>query len=183
VAGAERADSWATDAHKWLNVPYDCGLAIVADPGALTAALGLSAAYLPASAARDALSLVPEASRRARVLPVYAALRSLGRRGLAAQLDRCCALARRAAAGLAEGGCAGILNEVTLNQVLFRAPGADAAGVVRRVQEDGTCWLGGTSWQGEPAIRLSVSGWPTTEPDIDRSVAAIRTAIVAARAG
>jgi glutamate/tyrosine decarboxylase-like PLP-dependent enzyme len=180
LAGAELADSWATDAHKWLNVPYDCGLAIVADPGKLTAALGLSAAYLPSSAARDAGNLVPEASRRARALPVYAALRALGRRGLAAQVDRCCALARRAADGLADGGAAELLNDVTLNQVLFRVPGASADDVIQRVQQDGTCWLGGTAWQGAKAIRLSVSGWPTTEADIDRSVAAIRAAITAA---
>ena len=183
LAGAELADSWATDAHKWLNVPYDCGLAIVADPARLTAALGLQAAYLPASAARDALNLVPEASRRARVLPVYAALRALGRRGLAAQVDRCCALARRAAAGLAEGGAAEVLNDITLNQVLFRVPGASADDVIQDVQRDGTCWLGGTTWQGGKAIRLSVSGWSTTEADIDRSVAAIRAAIEARRTG
>ena len=180
VAGAELADSWATDAHKWLNVPYDCGLAIVADPRKLTAALGLSAAYLPASTARDAGDLVPEASRRARALPVYAALRALGRRGLATQVDRCCALARRAADGLADGGAAEVLNDVTLNQVLFRVPGASADDVIQRVRHDGTCWLGGTAWQGVKAIRLSVSGWPTTEADIDRSVAAICAAITAA---
>jgi glutamate/tyrosine decarboxylase-like PLP-dependent enzyme len=183
ASGIERADSWATDAHKWLNVPYDCALAIVADPARLTAALGLQAAYVPASAARDALNLVPEFSRRARALPVYAALRALGRRGLAAQVDRCCALARRAAAGLADGGTAEVLNDVTLNQVLFRVPGVSEDDVIQQVQRDGTCWLGGTAWQGAKAIRFSVSGWSTTEADIDRSVAAIRAAIEARRTG
>jgi glutamate/tyrosine decarboxylase-like PLP-dependent enzyme len=183
LAGAELADSWGTDAHKWLNVPYDCALAIVADPARLTAALGLQAAYVPASAARDALNLVPEFSRRARALPVYAALRALGRRGLAAQVDRCCALARRAAAGLADGGTAEVLNDVTLNQVLFRVPGVSEDDVIQQVQRDGTCWLGGTAWQGAKAIRFSVSGWSTTEADIDRSVAAIRAAIEARRTG
>jgi glutamate/tyrosine decarboxylase-like PLP-dependent enzyme len=113
---------------------------------------------------------------------VYAALRALGRRGLAAQVDRCCALARRAAAGLA-GDAAEVLNDVTLNQVLFRTPGASADDVIEDVQRDGTCWLGGTTWQGAKAIRLSVSGWSTTEADIDRSVVAIRAAAEARRAG
>ncbi len=181
VAGAELADSWAADAHKWLNVPYDCGLAIVRDPAALGAALGKNAAYLPASDVRDPFNFTPEASRRARALPVYAALRSLGRRGVAELIDRCCALARLAAAELASGGTAELLNDVVLNQVLFRVPGVDPAPVLERVQRDGTCWLGGTSWHGEPAIRFSVSNWSTTEDDIRRSAAAIQAAIRAAR--
>src|SRR6266849_2041769 len=181
VAGAELADSWAADAHKWLNVPYDCGLAIVRDPAALGAAQGKNAAYLPASDVRDPFNFTPEASRRARALPVYAALRSLGRRGVAELIDRCCALARLAAAELANGGTAELLNDVVLNQVLFRVPGVDPAPVLERVQRDGTCWLGGTSWHGEPAIRFSVSNWSTTEDDIRRSAAAIQAAIRAAR--
>ena len=122
TAGVELADSWAADAHKWLNVPYDCGLAIVRDPAALKAALGKNASYLPASAVREPFSFTPEASRRARAIPVYAALRSLGRRGVAELVERCCALARLAAAELARGGAVEVLNDVVLNQVLFRVP-------------------------------------------------------------
>jgi glutamate/tyrosine decarboxylase-like PLP-dependent enzyme len=182
TAGAELADSWASDAHKWLNVPYDCGIAVVRDPAALAAALGRNAAYLPESDARDPFMFTPEASRRARALPVYAALRSLGRRGVAELVERCCALARLAAAELAVGGAVELLNDVVLNQVLFRVPGARPAAVIERVQHDGTCWLGGTSWLGEPAIRFSVSSWSTTEDDIRQSAAAIRAAITAVRA-
>jgi glutamate/tyrosine decarboxylase-like PLP-dependent enzyme len=181
VAGAELAHSWASDAHKWLNVPYDCGLAIVRDPAALAAALGKNAAYLPASDQRDPFTFTPEASRRARALPVYAALRSLGRRGVAELVERCCALARLAAAELGRDGAVVLLNDVVLNQVLFRVPGVSPAAVIDGVQRDGTCWLGGTSWHGEPAIRFSVSNWSTTEDDIRRSAAAIRTVIDAAR--
>jgi glutamate/tyrosine decarboxylase-like PLP-dependent enzyme len=175
AGGVELADSWATDAHKWLNVPYDCGLAIVGDPAALAAALGLSAAYLPGGGGRDSFAYTPEASRRARALPVYAALRSLGRHGLAELVDRCCALARLAAAELARCPSVEVLNEVVLNQVLLRVPDAD--GVIGRVQRDGTCWVGGTTWRGAPAIRFSVSNWSTTEDDIRRSVAAIVAAV------
>jgi glutamate/tyrosine decarboxylase-like PLP-dependent enzyme len=182
TAGAELADSWASDAHKWLNVPYDCGLAIVRDPAALSAALGKNAAYLPASAVRDPFSFTPEASRRARALPVYAALRSLGRRGIAELIERCCALARLAAAELAADGMVELLNDVVLNQVLFRVPGAEPAAVIEQVRRDGTCWLGGTSWQGKPAIRFSVSNWSTTEDDVRQSATAIRAAISASRA-
>lgn len=181
TAGAELADSWASDAHKWLNVPYDCGFAIVRDPAALTAALGKNASYLPASVMRDPFAFTPEASRRARALPVYAALRALGRRGVAELIDRCCALARLAAAELTKDGTAELLNDVVLNQVLFRVPGAQPAAVIERVQRDGTCWLGGTSWHGESAIRFSVSNWSTTEDDIRQSVTAIRAAVNAAR--
>jgi glutamate/tyrosine decarboxylase-like PLP-dependent enzyme len=181
VDGADLADSWAVDAHKWLNVPYDSGVAIVRDPAALTAALSLSAAYLPeAGEARDPLAFTPEASRRARALPVYAALRSLGRHGVADLVDRCCGLARLAAE-LARRPSLEILNEVVLNQVLLRVHGADTAAVIERVQRDGTCWLGGTSWRGAPAIRFSVSNWSTTEDDIRRSVAALVRAVDAVR--
>jgi glutamate/tyrosine decarboxylase-like PLP-dependent enzyme len=177
--GAGAADSWAADAHKWLNVPYDCGLAIVRDQEAMTAALGVTAAYLQESSGRDPMAFTPEASRRARALPVYAALRSLGRRGVAGLVEQCCRLARQAAAELASCANVEILNDVVLNQVLLRVHGADTAAVIDRVQRDGTCWIGGTTWGGEPAIRLSVSNWSTTENDIRRSVAAIIAAIKA----
>lgn len=180
VAGVERADSWALDAHKWLNVPYDCGLAFTAHASAHRAALTTGAAYLIASAARDPLDWTPEASRRARGFTVYAALRSLGRDGVGDLVARCCALARRMAARLqAEPGVT-ILNEIALNQVLVRFTprgGGDADGLTRsviaRVQRDGVCWAGGTTWQGKGAMRISVSGWQTTETDIDRSADAI----------
>ena|SRR6266498_289293 len=180
--GVELADSWATDAHKWLNVPYDCGIAIVRDSSALAAAMGVSAAYLQQSATREPFMFTPEASRRARALPVYAALRSLGRQGVADLVERCCMLARLAAAELSRCGRIEVLNEVVLNQVLFRIDGADAAAVLERVHRDGTCWLGGTQWRGRPAIRMSVSNWSTTKEDITRSVAAIVSAAEAAGA-
>jgi len=175
------ADSWATDAHKWLNVPYDCGIAIVADAAAHRAALTTRADYLVrvGGDTRDPADYAPESSRRARGFPVYAALRSLGRRGVAALVDRCCALAARMAQRLRAAPQVEILNEVVLNQVLvrFRAPGGDAdahtRAVIDRVQRDGTCWLGGTTWRGQAAMRISVSGWSTTEADIDRSADAI----------
>ncbi|HEU5299136.1 MAG TPA: pyridoxal-dependent decarboxylase, partial [bacterium] len=180
VAGVERADSWALDAHKWLNVPYDCGLAFTAHAPAHRAALTTGAPYLIASAARDPLDWTPEASRRARGFTVYAALRSLGRDGVADLVARCCRLARRMAARLqAEPGVT-ILNEIALNQVLVRFTprgGGDADGLTRaviaRVQRDGVCWTGGTTWRGKGAMRISVSGWQTTETDIDRSTDAI----------
>jgi glutamate/tyrosine decarboxylase-like PLP-dependent enzyme len=180
AAGAAEADSWATDGHKWLNVPYDCGMAIVRDPAALTAALGVAAAYLPGSGERDSFAFTPEASRRARALPVYAALRSLGRSGVAELVERCCALARLAASELSRCPSIEVLNDVVLNQVLLRVHGADAAAVIERVQRDGTCWLSGTSWRGEPAIRFSVSNWSTAEGDIRRSAAAIIAAVESA---
>jgi glutamate/tyrosine decarboxylase-like PLP-dependent enzyme len=181
--GADQADSWATDAHKWLNVPYDCGMAIVRDPAALAAALGLTAAYLQDPGGRDSFAFTPEASRRARALPVYAALRSLGRGGVAELVERCCALARLAARELSRCASVEVLNDVVLNQVLLRVHGADTAAVIERVRRDGTCWLGGTSWRGEPAIRFSVSNWSTTEDDIRRSAAAIIRAVEPGRAG
>ena len=171
VAGAERADSWAADAHKWLNVPYDCGLAIVADAAAHRAATGVSAAYLLASEHRDNFEYVPEASRRARGFSVYAALRHLGRKGVAELVDRCCELAARCADQLRAAGVE-VLNDVVLNQVLVSF-GERTPEVIAAVQRDGTCWLGGTVWRGAPAMRISVSNWSTSEADIDRSVAAI----------
>lgn len=176
VDGAELADSWAVDAHKWLNVPYDCGMTIVRDPAALHHALTVTASYLAVDA-RDPSSRTPEASRRARALPVYAALRGLGRNGVADLVARCCARAQQAADELGGHPRIEVLNDVVLNQVLFRVRHADTAAVIERVQRDGTCWIGGTSWQGEPAIRLSVSNWSTTADDITRSTTAITRAV------
>jgi len=182
VRGAAAADSWATDAHKWLNVPYDCGVVAVAHPEPHRAAMTISAAYLVQTEGheRDPFDWVPEFSRRARGFTVWAALRSLGRTGVAGMVERCCALARRFAEELRGEPGVEILNEVVLNQVLvrFHSPvvgDADALTreVIARVQADGTCWLGGTTWQGKAAMRISVSGWETTEADVAASAAAI----------
>ncbi len=175
--GAERADSWATDAHKWLNVPYDCGIVIVRHADAHRGAMAVRAAYLEhaAHAERDALEYVPEFSRRARAVPVYATLRHLGRNGVADLVERCCAHARLFADLLgAEPGIA-ILNDVALNQVLVRFADSDETtrAVITDVQREGTCWLGGTSWRGQAAMRISVSNWSTTETDVRQSVEAI----------
>ena len=180
VRGVERAQSWAVDAHKWLNVPYDSAMAIVADPDAHRAAMSLAASYLVADPAqRDSTNYVPESSRRARAVPVYAALRSLGRRGVAELVERNCAQARRMASHMAEIPGAEILNEVVLNQVLVRFAGGDQANeaAVAAVQRDGTCWLGGTEWQGQSVMRLSFSNWSTSDRDVDRSAAAIAAAV------
>jgi glutamate/tyrosine decarboxylase-like PLP-dependent enzyme len=178
VRGAEKADSWAVDAHKWLNVPYDGGLAIVADPAAQRAAMGVRASYLPDSEGREPLDHVPEMSRRARAIPVYAALRSLGRAGLADLVERNCALARRLADAMRDTDGVEVLNDVVLNQVLLRFDDDDATTrkVVEEVQRGGEAWLGGTVWHGRAAIRVSVSNWSTTEDDIDRLAAALKAA-------
>ena len=181
LRGVELADSWAVDAHKWLNVPYDSGLAIVRDAGALRCAMGTSASYLVKSSdQRDPVDFVPEFSRRGRGTPVYVALRALGRTGVEALVDRCCALARRFAEQLGCTPGVHVLNEVVLNQVLVRfdPPGGGDADaftreVISRVQADGTCWLGGSRWKDQDVMRISVSGWNTTEQDVDRSVSAI----------
>src|SRR4051794_13378452 len=179
--GYRRADSWATDAHKWLNVPYDSGLAIVSNRDAHRAAIGLSAAYLqPApGSGRDNCMYAPEASRRARGFAIYATLRALGRGGVADLVERCCDHATRMAANLAASPHLRVLNDVVLNQVLVAldAP-ADGlrmatAATVERIRRDGTCWLGATTWRGRPAIRISISNWSTTEDDIDSSASAI----------
>jgi glutamate/tyrosine decarboxylase-like PLP-dependent enzyme len=176
LRGSERADSWATDCHKWLNVPYDSGLAFCAHPDAHRAAIGVTAAYLVHAEdrrERDQVDWTPEFSRRARGFAVYAALRSLGRQGVADLVERCCAHARRFAEGLEAAG-AEILNEVVLNQVLVRfGNGERTRVVIAAVQQDGTCWLGGTDWDGEHAMRISVSNWRTSEDDVDRSLRAI----------
>ena len=178
VRGAERADSWAVDSHKWLNVPYDGGLAIVADREAVRGAMGVRASYLPQDDGREPFDYVPEMSRRARGVPVYAALRSLGRNGLADLVERCCALARRLAAAMDDVPGAEVLNEVVLNQVLVRFGDDDARtrAVVEAVQRGGEAWLGGTVWRGRAAARVSVSNWATTEDDIDRLAAALAAA-------
>ncbi|HVF01017.1 MAG TPA: aminotransferase class V-fold PLP-dependent enzyme [Rubrobacteraceae bacterium] len=181
VDGIELADSWATDAHKWLNVPYDSGLVFCAHRAAHRAAMGTHASYLIHSEGgeRDQMDWNPEFSRRARGLPVYAAIRSLGRSGLADLIDRCCAHARRFARALAQAPGVEVLNEVVLNQVLVRFldSGGDhdsrTRATVKAVQEDGTCWLGGTTWQGKAAMRISVCNWSTTVEDVDKSVEAI----------
>jgi len=175
--GIELADSWATDAHKWLNVPYDCGVAIVRDAQDHRASMTSTAAYLVQTSGveRDAVDWVPEFSRRGRGIPVYAALRNLGRDGVEDLIDRDCARARQIADLLRVEHGVAILNDVTLNQVLVRFGDDDdlTRAVVAGVQEDGTCWLGGTTWQGVAAMRISVSNWATSEDDIARSAAAI----------
>jgi glutamate/tyrosine decarboxylase-like PLP-dependent enzyme len=182
VAGAARADSWATDAHKWLNVPYDCGIVAVAHPAAHRAAMGLDASYLGAreDERRNGQDWVPELSRRGRAVPVYAVLRALGREGVVELVERSCRLARRMAVALDGRAGARVVNEVVLNQVLvrFEPPGGgDADGftrdVIARVQADGTCWLGGARWRGMEVMRISIVNWSTTEADVDRSAEAI----------
>jgi glutamate/tyrosine decarboxylase-like PLP-dependent enzyme len=174
AAGLELADSWATDGHKWLNVPYDCGVVLVRDPKNLEAAMSASAAtYLAQGAARHPFRYTPEMSRRARGVEVWAALRSLGRAGLAELIERTCRHATRFAEGLREAGYA-ILNDVVLNQVLVSFGDAETTNrVIAAIQEDGTCWCGGTVWQGRPAMRISVSSWATTEDDVEQSLAAM----------
>jgi glutamate/tyrosine decarboxylase-like PLP-dependent enzyme len=181
VEGVEHADSWAFDAHKWLNVPYDCGVAVCAHPDAHRAAMRLTAAYLDATGAdRNPADWTPEASRRARGVTVYAALRSLGRQGVADLVERCCGHARRFATAVSElPGCE-VLNDVALNQVLFRfADDETTNAVLAHVQASGEAWMGGTTWDGRFAIRISVSNWRTTEGDIDRTVAAFERAVAA----
>lgn len=181
LAGVERADSWATDAHKWLNVPYDSGLVFCAHPAAHRAAMGVRASYLIHGTGdeRDQMDYNPEFSRRARGFPVYAAIRALGRFGIAELVERGCTLARSFAEQLAAHDGVEVLAEVVLNQVLVRflAPDGDhdahTRRVVQLVQRDGTCWMSGTTWRGQAAMRISVSNWSTDQTDVDRSVAAI----------
>jgi glutamate/tyrosine decarboxylase-like PLP-dependent enzyme len=173
VAGIGDADSWATDAHKWLNVPYDSGLALVRDPAALRAAMAVSAAYLSKSERRKANDYTPELSRRARAVEVWAALKSLGRSGVADLVERTCRHAAQFAEVLVAAGCE-VLNEVVLNQVLVSFGDDETTRrVIAGIQADGTCWCGGTEWQGRYAMRISVSSWATTEADVERSLAAM----------
>jgi len=171
--GFEQADSWATDAHKWPNVSYDCGIVLVRDGLALRSAMTMSAAYLLGSALREPMYHTPEASRRARGVEVWAALKSLGREGLRELVERTCSHAQRFAAGFRQAGFA-VLNDVVINQVLVSF-GSDETtnAVIRAIQEDGTCWCGGTTWHGRAAMRISVSSWTTSEEDVDVSLAAI----------
>jgi glutamate/tyrosine decarboxylase-like PLP-dependent enzyme len=172
--GLELADSWATDAHKWLNVPYDSGLAFVRDYQALKSAMAITAEYLPDQGPRrNPSDFTPELSRRARGVEVYAALKSLGASGLASMIERNCAQARRFAEGLASAGFE-ILNEVVVNQVVVSFGDADRTRkVIDAIQQDGTCWAGVTVWQGKTAMRISVSSWATTDEDVERSLAAM----------
>jgi glutamate/tyrosine decarboxylase-like PLP-dependent enzyme len=181
VAGLAEADSWATDGHKWLNVPYDCGYAFVADPAAHRAAMAFTAAYLTGhgdGALRAPSDYVPESSRRARGLATWAALRQLGRAGVADLVERCCSLAQRLAdqVGVLDGVT--VVNDVVLNQVLVRFGDDDEAcdAVVAAVQRSGECWAGATTWHGMRLMRVSVSSWQTTPADVDRSCAAIAAA-------
>jgi glutamate/tyrosine decarboxylase-like PLP-dependent enzyme len=174
VRGVAAADSWATDAHKWLNVPYDCGLVICRRPEHLRAAMSVSAAYLEQQEGRgEPYQYTPEMSRRARGVEVWAALRALGRAGLADLIERSCRYATRFADGLRAAGYQ-VLNDVVSNQVLVAFGDADTTRqVIAAIQADGTCWCGGTVWQGQAAMRISVSSWATSEEDVERSLAAI----------
>lgn len=173
IAGMEKADSWATDAHKWLNVPYDSGLVFVRDKEALFSAMSATAAYLPEGTAREPLQYVPEMSRQARAIPVWAALKSLGIEGLAALIESNCRHAALFAEKLTEAGFR-VLNEVALNQVLVSfGDAATTQEVIRKVQEEGVCWCGGTVWQGHMAMRISVSCWATSDEDVKLSLASI----------
>ncbi|HJX37613.1 MAG TPA: aminotransferase class V-fold PLP-dependent enzyme, partial [Anaerolineae bacterium] len=171
--GFLQADSWATDGHKWLNVPQDSGIAFVREAGHLRAAMAASAAYLIEGQGREPSHFTPEMSRRARGVEIWAALRSLGRSGLADLIERTCQHASRFAEGLSTAGY-DILNDVVLNQVLVSFGSADVTRrVIQRVQEEGTCWCGGTEWQGHVAMRISVSSWATTAEDVQRSLEVI----------
>ena len=172
--GLDLADSWATDAHKWLNVPYDSGIAFVRDGQALQSAMAITAEYLPGQGARrNPADFTPELSRRARGIEVYAALLSLGREGLASMIERNCAQARRFAQGLQKAGFE-ILNEVVLNQVVVRFGDPERTRqIIEAIQREGTCWAGITVWQGQMGMRISVSSWATTDDDVERSLEAM----------
>jgi len=174
AAGFEAADSWALDGHKWLNVPYDCGIALVREAAALAGAMSVKADYLARGDSPDPFDFTPECSRRMRGIEVWAALKSLGRRGLAAMIEGNCRAAARFAEGLARAGFA-VLNEVALNQVLVAfGDDAETERVIAAVQADGTLWAGGTTWHGRRAMRISVSSWATGADDVETSLAAIR---------
>jgi glutamate/tyrosine decarboxylase-like PLP-dependent enzyme len=173
VAGISEADSWATDAHKWLNVPYDSGIAIVRDADQLKNAMAISAPYLLYGDRREPSAYTPELSRRARGVEIWAALRSLGRSGLADLIERTCQYAARFADGLSGAGYE-VLNDVVLNQVLVSFGDAGATDrVVAGIQADGTCWCGATNWRGQRAMRISVCSWATTDEDVERSLSAM----------
>jgi len=171
--GVAEADSWAIDCHKWLNVPYDSGIAVVREPECLRRAFAASAAYLQPSAQREGCHYTPESSRRARAIELWAALRSLGRDGIAELIERNCRQARLFAEGLQSAGFQ-VLNDVALNQVLVSFGSSDETiRLIREVQAEGTCWCGGTVWHGHTAMRISVSSWATTDDDVRQSLAAI----------
>ena len=172
--GLEQADSWATDAHKWLNVPYDSGLAFVREPDTLRAAMAITAEYLPTDTTeRNPSDFTPELSRRARGVEVWAALHALGREGLAELFERNCRQAKRFAEGLQAAGHR-VLNEVVLNQVLVSFGDAQRTRrVIDGIQRDGTCWCGVTVWQGQTAMRISICSWATTDADVERSLEAM----------
>ena len=173
VAGIGDADSWATDAHKWLNVPYDSGVVFCRDRDALRGAMSSSAAYLVEGEQREPYQYTPDFSRRGRGVEIWAALRSLGKSGVAGLIERTCRHARQFASALSEAGLE-ILNDVVLNQVLMSLGDAERTReVIAAIQADGTCWCGGTVWHGQPAMRISVSSWATTDDDVERSIAAI----------
>ena len=175
--GFDKADSWATDGHKWPNVGYDCGIAVVRDPRHLRSAMASSSAYFIPTDEREPSQFTPEMSRRARGVELWAALRSLGRSGLIDLIERTCGHAKRFAESLRQSGY-DILNDVVINQVLVSfGPPALTRAVIERLQQDGTCWCGGTEWQGRTAMRISVSSWATTDHDVDVSLAAIDRAV------
>jgi glutamate/tyrosine decarboxylase-like PLP-dependent enzyme len=190
LVGLDRADSWSTDAHKWLNVPYDCGIVICRHHQSHRAAMTVTASYLVQAAPgtdRDPVDWNPEFSRRARGVPVYAALASLGREGIEQVIERCCAHARRFAEVLGAQPGIEVLNDVVLNQVLVRfldPSGRDedhdarTRSVISRVQDDGTCWLGGSTWRNQAVMRISVSNFATTDADVEASLSAILAASV-----
>lgn len=181
VAGVQLADSWTVDAHKWLNTPYDCGLAICRDPQAVHAVMTTQAPYLAAGQQAAPKDMVPEFSRRARGVEVWAAIKEMGREGIVELIERCCAHARRLADGL-EGLGFDVLNEVVLNQVVAAiGTPEDIARIVAAVQAEGECWFGQTVWRGRHAIRLSVASWATTDEDIERTLASIARATRAVR--
>jgi glutamate/tyrosine decarboxylase-like PLP-dependent enzyme len=183
LAGYGDADSWATDAHKWLNVPYDSGIVFVREPQHLRSAMSMSAPYLVPGERRDPFDYTPEFSRRARGVEVWAALRSLGREGLADLVDRSCRHSLRFADGLRRAGYE-VLNDVVINQVLvsFGDPETTRQAIAA-IQADGTCWVGGTVWQGHTAMRISVSSWATTDDDVEQSLAAMARAAENVRLG
>jgi glutamate/tyrosine decarboxylase-like PLP-dependent enzyme len=172
--GFVEADSWAMDAHKWLNVPYDSGIAVVRDPEALERAMSISGEYLPiASEHRNAMNLTPDSSRRARAVEVWSALKLLGRSGLAQLVNRNCSQARKIADELTQAGIE-VMNEVVLNQIVVSFGDDDKTRrVIASIQDSGRCWCGGTTWKGRPAMRISVSSWATTEEDVNLSIEAI----------
>jgi glutamate/tyrosine decarboxylase-like PLP-dependent enzyme len=184
VTGVERADSWATDAHKTLNVPYDSGIAIVANAGAMYAAMGVHAAYLIQDERPDPFATVPEFSRRARGFTVWAALRSLGRHGVAEMVERFCALARRFAVGLSELDGVSVVNDVVFTQVCVSF-GTDEVTreLATRLLKDGTAWMTPSTWHGQAVLRISVSNWRTTDEDVDKTFAAVRRVLAEVRAG